>query len=122
MPFGDGFCTIAGHKYFLLSDQNVKSGNVNMNTVRSRFNYAADIYGEKNADGRYNVYHLLGTPTEYSSDGTTVDDSNLSLGELSEYSLGENYELYKGRSAFACYAAQLGHTGSFAVCADENFL
>lgn len=95
MPFGDGFCTIAGHKYFLLSDQNVKSGNVNMNTVRSRFNYAADIYGEKNADGRYNVYHLLGTPTEYSSDGTTVDDSNLSLGELSEYSLGENYELYK---------------------------
>ena len=36
-----------------------------MNTVRSRFNYAADIYGEKNADGRYNVYHLLGTPTEY---------------------------------------------------------
>ena len=66
-----------------------------MNTVRSRFNYAADIYGEKNADGRYNVYHLLGTPTEYSSDGTTVDDSNLSLGELSEYSLGENYELYK---------------------------
>ena len=67
-----------------------------MNTVRSRFNYAADIYGEKNADGRYNVYHLLGTPTEYSSDGTTVDDSNLSLGELSEYSLGENYELYKG--------------------------
>lgn len=47
MPFGDGFCTIAGHKYFLLSDQNVKSGNVNMNTVRSRFNYAADIYGRE---------------------------------------------------------------------------
>ena len=53
-----------------------------MNVDRSKFNYAADIYGAKNADGRYNVYHLTGTPLPYTSSGTPVDDSGLSLGCL----------------------------------------
>lgn len=95
VALGDGCCTIDGHKYLLLSDENRKSGNINMNVDRSAFNYAADIYGEKNAEGRYNVYHLIGQPQAYSTDGTPVDDSNLSLGALSEYSLGTNYELFK---------------------------
>lgn len=99
VALGDGFCTIGGQKYLLLSSTNTKSGNINMNTDRSVFNYAADIYGGKNADGRYDVYHLTGTPRAYSADGTAVDDSNLSLGGLSEYSLGENYELYKNGEA-----------------------
>lgn len=99
VALGDGFCTIGGQKYLLLSDQNIKSGNINMNVDRSKFNYAADIYGAKNADGRYNVYHLTGAPLPYTSSGTPVDDSGLSLGALSEYSLGENYELYKDGTA-----------------------
>ena len=99
VALGDGFCTIGGQKYLLLSDQNIKSGNINMNVDRSKFNYAADIYGERNTDGRYNVYHLNGTPLPYTSSGTPVDDSGLSLGALSEYSLSENYELFKDGAA-----------------------
>ena len=95
IALGDGFCTIDGQKYLLLSSTNTKSGNINMNVDRSVFDYAADIYGDKNADGRYNVYQLNGEPQAYSSTSTPVDDSNLSLGALSEYSLGENYELFK---------------------------
>lgn len=92
---GDGFCTIGGQKYLLLSSENIKSGNINMNIDRTRFNYAADIYGSKNSDGRFNVYELTGTPAAYPTDGSQVDDSNLSLGTLSEYSLSSDYELYK---------------------------
>lgn len=99
VALGDGFCTIDGQKYLLLSDQNVKSGNINMNVDRTKFNYAADIYGAKNADGRYDIYHLNGTPLSYTSSGTPVDDSGLSLGTLSQYSLSENYELYKDGTA-----------------------
>lgn len=99
VAYGDGFCTINGHKYLLLSSENTKSGNINMNTDRSKFNYAADIYGTLNSDGYYNVYHLNGTPQAYSSTGTQVDDSNLSLGAISEYSLNTNYELYKNGEA-----------------------
>lgn len=99
VALGDGFCTIDGKKYLLLSSQNIKSGNINMNVDRSKFDYAADIYGPKNADGRYDVYHLNATPLPYTSSGTPVDDSALTLGALSEYSLGENYELYKDGTA-----------------------
>ena len=95
IAYGDGFCTIDGKKYLLLSSKNIKQNGINMNIDRSQFDYAVDIYGEKNSDGRYNIYHLVGTPNPYSSNGTNVDDSNLSLGELSAYSLSSEYELYK---------------------------
>lgn len=95
VAYGDGFCTINGQKYLLLSSQNTKSNGINMNTNRSLFDYVADVYGEKNADGRYNVYQLSGTPSAYSTGSTPVDDSNLSLGTLSDYSLSTDYELYK---------------------------
>ncbi|MEG2044940.1 MAG: sialidase family protein [Clostridia bacterium] len=93
---GDGFATINGKKYWLLSSKNIKTldpltnKELNENYIRANFDYLADIYGEKNAQGGYNIYHLVGTPTEY---GDTLDDSNLSIGSLSEYSLNENYEL-----------------------------
>ncbi|MEG1720053.1 MAG: sialidase family protein, partial [Clostridia bacterium] len=93
---GDGFATINGKKYWLLSSKNIKTldpltnKEINENYIRANFDYLADIYGEKNAQGGYNIYHLIGTPTEY---GDTLDDSNLSIGSLSEYSLNENYEL-----------------------------
>ena len=96
---GDGFCTIGGKKYLLLSDQNRKgnangqTGNINENTDRSRFNYAADIYGAPDENGRYPVYHLNGTPRAYKAVGTPVSDANLSLGGLSAYSLTKEYEL-----------------------------
>lgn len=101
VAYGDGFATIGGKKYLLLSSQNVKGsangqiGNINNNTNRSLFDYAADIYGAKNTEGRYNVYHLNGTPRPYSSTSTPVSDDNLSLGQLSAYSLNSDYELYK---------------------------
>ena len=100
LPYGDGFCTIHGQKYLLLSSRNITAsdshgaGNINANTVRANFDYAADIYGGLNADGRYNIYHLNGTPNEYRSEGS-VDDGNLRLGELSPYSLSVDYELYE---------------------------
>lgn len=95
IAYGDGFCTIDGKKYLLLSSQNIKDKGINMNIDRSKFDYAVDIYGETNSEGRYNIYKLNGTPQPYSSNGTNVDDSNLSLGELSPYSLSTEYELYK---------------------------
>lgn len=97
---GDGFCTIGEKKYLLLSSENIMGSdghgknNINNNITRSKFGYAADIYGEKSEEGRYNIYHLEGVPAEYSSTGP-VDDSHLRLGELSEYSLSNEYELYK---------------------------
>lgn len=100
LPYGDGFCTINGQKYLMLSSQNITTSdshgtdNINANTSRANFDYVADIYGGVNSDGRYNIYHLNGTPNEYSSAGN-VDDSNLSLGELSAYSLSTDYELYQ---------------------------
>lgn len=45
LPLATASATIGGQKYLLLSDQNIKSGNINMNVDRSKFNYAADIYG-----------------------------------------------------------------------------
>lgn len=104
VAYGDGFCTIGSHKYLLLSDRNVTgsdshgTNNINNNVTRANFNYAADVYGPKNADGRYNVYHLSGIPREYTASGTAIDDTNLSLGALSDYSLSEEYELYKNGS------------------------
>lgn len=101
VAYGDGFATIGGKKHLLLSSHNMKGnangqiGNINNNTNRSLFDYAADIYGAKNANGRYNVYHLNGTPRPYSSTSTPVSDDNLSLGALSSYSLNSDYELYK---------------------------
>lgn len=101
VAYGDGFATIEGKKYLLLSDQNIKgnangqTGNINNNTNRALFNYVADIYGNKNDAGRYNVYHLNGEPRAYSSNATWVQDDNLSLGELSSYSLDSDYVLYK---------------------------
>lgn len=101
VAYGDGFCTINNQKYLLLSSQNMTSSdshgtnNINENVTRANFNYVADIYGTTNANGRYNIYNLIGTPNEYSGTGTTVDDSNLSLGTLSEYSLSTDFELYK---------------------------
>lgn len=92
---------LGGQKYLLLSSQNITgsdshgTNNINNNTTRANFDYIADIYGEKNQDGRYNIYHLEGTPNEYSGTGTAVDDSNLTVGELSEYSLSADYELYQ---------------------------
>ena len=100
VAYGDGFATIGNKKYLLLSSQNIKgsangqTNNINNNTNRSLFNYVADIYGDKNAEGHYDVYHLNGTPQPYTNSGTPVDDSNLSLGALSTYSLNDNYELY----------------------------
>lgn len=95
IAYGDGFCTIGDKKYLLLSSENIKEKGINMNIDRTKFNYAVDLYGEKNSDGRYNIYKLVGTPKPYSGNGTNVDDSNLSLGEISEYSLSSEYELYK---------------------------
>lgn len=110
LPYGDGFCTINGQKYLLLSSENITgsdghgTNNINANTVRANFDYVADIYGEKNAAGRYNVYHLQGTPNEYvSSAAAAVGDSNLSIGALSEYSLSVDYEIYKNGEMLTVY-------------------
>lgn len=109
LPYGDGFCTINGQRYLLLSSKNITNSdghgtnNINANTVRANFDYVADIYGEKNASGRYNIYHLQGTPNEYSSSTTAVDDSNLSIGALSEYSLSVDYEIYKNNELLTVY-------------------
>ena len=110
LPYGDGFCTINGQKYLLLSSENITgsdghgTNNINANTVQANFDYVADIYGEKNASGRYNVYHLQGTPNEYvSSAAAAVGDSNLSIGALSEYSLSVDYEIYKNGEMLTVY-------------------
>ena len=101
VAYGDGFCTIGNQKYLLLSSQNITgsdkhgTNNINNNITRGKFDYIADIYGPKNADGRYNIYKLKGQPKEYSASGTTVDDSNLKKDALSAYSLSTEYELYK---------------------------
>ncbi len=98
---GDGFCTIGGQKYLLLSSQNIKgdgngrTGNINNNTDRTKFDYAADIYGTPDENGHYAVYHLNGTPQGYSAFTASVDDSGLSLGDRSEYTLTRDYELCK---------------------------
>lgn len=98
---GDGFCTIGGRKYLLLSDENHKgnangqTGNINNNTDRSRFRYAADIYGEPDENGCYPIYRLNGTPRAYKSVGAPVKDDNLSLGERTVYSLTRDYVLCK---------------------------
>lgn len=98
---GDGFCTIGGKKYLLLSSQNIKgdannqTGNINNNTDRSKFDYVADVYGEKDENGQYAIYHLNGTPNSYPTLLSSVNDSNLSLGEKSEYTLTADYELCK---------------------------
>lgn len=95
---GDGFATIDGKKYLLLSSKNIKtSDGKNNNKDRKKFDYVADIYGEKDANGRYSIYHLNGVPRAYSGD--TIDDTNLSLGELSNYSLNQRYELFKDDEA-----------------------
>ena len=111
---GDGFCTIGGKKYLLLSDQNRKgnangqTGNINENTDRSRFNYAADIYGAPDENGRYPVYHLNGTPRAYKAVGTPVSDANLSLGGMSAYSLTKEYELCRdGTLLTASYSMRI---------------
>lgn len=109
LPYGDGFCTISNQKYLLLSSSNLTSSdshgsnNINANTVRSNFDYVADIYGERNEDGRFNIYHLNGIPNEYSGTGANVDDSNLSLGNISEYSLNDDYELFKNGEMLTAY-------------------
>lgn len=98
---GDGFCTIGGKKYLLLSSQNIKgnannqTGNINNNTDRSKFDYVADVYGDKDENGHYAIYHLNGTPKDYPTLLSSVNDSNLSLGEKSEYTLTTDYELCK---------------------------
>ncbi|MBQ9511636.1 MAG: exo-alpha-sialidase [Lachnospiraceae bacterium] len=97
VAYGDGFCTIEGKKYLLLSDKNnVGSDGVNNNTKRADFNYVADIYGETDRNGRYRIYNLSGTPKEYLTNGQKVNDSNLSLGLLTDYTLSSEFELYKG--------------------------
>lgn len=101
VAYGDGFATIAGKKYLLLSTQNIKGnadgkiGNINNNTDRSKFTLVADVNGTKDANGRYRVYNLTGTPQPYSSTGTPVSDANLSLGALTDYTLDPEFVLYK---------------------------
>lgn len=98
---GDGFCTIGGSKYLLLSSQNIKgngngkTGNINNNTDRTKFDYVADVYGTPDENGQYAIYHLNGTPQGYGTLTFSVDDSGLSLGEKSEYTLTQDYELCK---------------------------
>lgn len=101
VAYGDGFATIGGKKYLLLSTQNIKGdadgkvGNINNNTDRSRFSLVADVNGAKDPNGRYRIYNLLGTPQPYSSSGTPVSDANLSLGSLTDYTLDPEFVLYK---------------------------
>ncbi|WP_082357645.1 sialidase family protein [Arthrobacter alpinus] len=100
MAYGDGFATIAGKKYLLLSSQNIKgsadglTNNINNNTDRSKFDYVADVNGPKDSSGRISVYNLQGTPRPYSSTATHVSDSNLALGTLTNYSLDAEFALF----------------------------
>lgn len=101
VAYGDGFATIGGKKYLLLSTQNIKGsadgkvGNINNNTDRSKFGLVADVNGTKDANGRYRVHNLQGTPQPYSSTGTPVSDANLSLGAVTDYTLDSEFVLYK---------------------------
>lgn len=99
---GDGFATVAGRKMLLLSTSNIKgnadglTGNINDNTDRTRFDRVADVHGPKDSYGRTAIYVLHGTPRPYQN--TEVDDSNLSLGPATEYSLDAEFHLYKNES------------------------
>lgn len=92
---GDGFTVIQGKKYLLLSSENRKERRkgteayINANIDRTRFNYIADIYGKKDCNGHYVIYHLNGVPN------VEEEEEKLSLGEVSRYSLDENYDLYQ---------------------------
>lgn len=105
VAYGDGFATIGARKYLLLSSQNVKgnadgkTGNINLNTDRSRFDYVADVNWTPDASGRFPIYHLSGTPRAYTASGTAVDDSNLALGAVTTYTIDRELVLYQSGTA-----------------------
>lgn len=103
MPLGDGFATVAGRSMLLLSTQNItgdadgKQGNINRNIDRSRFNLVADIDGPRNSGGRIRVFNLVGTPNPYTESG--ANDSNLTLGSETNYSLDDRFAVYQNGAA-----------------------
>lgn len=98
---GDGFCSIKGKKYLLLSSQNIKGdangrqANINSNTDRSRFDYCADLDPDIINDSvrEYPIYHLTGQPEAYTNEGESVSDAHLKLGPRSSYTLNQDFEL-----------------------------
>lgn len=98
-PLGDGFANVSGRPMLLLSTQNVtgdadgKTGNINLNTDRSKFAMVADLDGPRDADGRVRVFNLVGTPRPYGEAG--VDDSNLSLGEPTGFTLDNDFVVHR---------------------------
>ena len=98
-PLGDGFATVAGRDMLLLSTHNVTGdadglrGNINLNIDRSQFDLVADLDGPRNKHGRIRIYELIGIPRPYTTTG--VDDSNLTLGRQSRYSLDDDFNLFE---------------------------
>lgn len=98
-PLGDGFATVGGRAMLLLSTENItgdadgQTGNINLNTDRARFTVVADVDGPRDAEGRIQIFELVGTPRPYTAAG--VDDSNLSLGAPSEYSLDSEFVVHR---------------------------
>ena len=98
-PLGDGFATVSGRPMLLLSPENLTgdadgmTGNINVNTDRSRFTMAVDLRGPRDASDRVRVFNLVGTPRAYPASG--VDDSNLSLGQPTEFSLDRDFVVYR---------------------------
>lgn len=98
-PLGDGFATVAGRDMLLLSTHNVTGdadglrGNINLNIDRSQFDLVADLDSPRNKHGRIRIYELIGIPRPYTTTG--VDDSNLTLGRQSRYSLDDDFNLFE---------------------------
>lgn len=98
-PLGDGYATVSGRPMLLLSRENLMgdadgmTGNINMNTDRSAFTLVVDPEGARDADDRVRVFTLVGTPRPYTESG--VDDSNLSLGEPTEFSLDRDFVVHR---------------------------
>lgn len=91
---GNGFCTIEGQSYLLLSSKNqkrVKEGQIiNDNIRRADFDYIVNLWGQTEPNGYYPIYHLQGRIDQDSGDA-----SGVSVGAKSQYAINKDYELYQ---------------------------
>lgn len=102
---GSGFIAIDGRNYLLLSSRRLYTDDgLNGNTDLSLFDYAADLWGVKDALGQIPIYRL-----ERGPDGAA-------LGALSEYSLTDSMELCRnGEPLFLSQRGEDGRPNGVAV-------